>query len=47
MAETLTIEQLERWVLSGAHWRVVERRRSHDPEVLGYLGTARSDLDLE
>ncbi len=23
-AETLTIDGLERWVLSGAHWRVVD-----------------------
>ena len=64
-AETLTVEQLERWVLSGAHWRVVaisnehavvdlcactgelvERRRSDDPAVIEYLGTAQCDLDL-
>ncbi len=64
--EPLTIEQLERWVLQGAHWRAVEvsnghavvdlcectgsfveRRVSDDPAVIGYLGTAGSDLDLE
>jgi hypothetical protein len=63
--EALTIECLERWVLSGAHWRVVEitnqhavvelcactgepveRLRSDDHGVIGYLSTARSDLDL-
>ncbi|MGO9751831.1 MAG: hypothetical protein ACLP8S_08550 [Solirubrobacteraceae bacterium] len=65
-AEPLTIEQLERWVLSGAHWRAVEisnlhavvdlcactgefveRRQSDDPALIDYLGTARSDLDLD
>ena len=63
--EALTIEHLERWVLSGAHWRVVEianrhavvdlcactgeaveRLQSDDAGVIGYLRTARSDLDL-
>lgn len=24
MAEALTVEHLERWMLSGAHWRVVD-----------------------
>ena len=62
--ETLTIDGLERWVLSGASWRVVdisnelavvdlctcmgeplERLRSDDPAVIGYLRTAYSDLD--
>jgi hypothetical protein len=27
--EALTIEHLERWVLSGAHWRVVEMTKQH------------------
>ncbi len=27
--ETLTIDGLERWVLSGAHWRVVDISREH------------------
>jgi hypothetical protein len=27
--ETLTIAQLERWVLSGAHWRVVDISSEH------------------
>jgi hypothetical protein len=61
----VTLEDLNRWVLSGAHWRVVdvtnqrvivdlcactgelvERRQSNDPAVIGYLRSARSDLDL-
>ena len=60
----LTIDDLERWVLSGAQWRVVdispehavvdmcscmgepmERVESDDPAVIGYLRTARSELD--
>ena len=60
----LTIDDLERWVLSGAQWRVVDISREHavvdmcscmgepmervasdDPAVIGYLRTARSELD--
>jgi hypothetical protein len=60
----LTIDDLERWVLSGAQWRVVDisreravvdmctcmgepvdRVESDDPAVVGYLRTARSELD--
>jgi hypothetical protein len=54
-AHGLRIEDLERWVLSGAHWRVVdmctcmgepmERVESDDPAVIGYLRTAHSELD--
>ena len=63
--EPLTIAGLERWVLSGAHWRVldisaervvvdlctcmgepVDRVESDDPEVIAYLRTARSALDV-
>jgi len=62
--ETLTIEGLERWVLAGGSWRVVniaagrvvvdlcactgepmQRVRSEDPAVIGYLRTAPSNLD--
>ena len=62
--DALTIDDLERWVLSGAQWRVVdiscehavvdmcscvgepmERVESDDPVVIGYLRTARSELD--
>jgi hypothetical protein len=61
---TATIDDLERWVLSGAQWRVVDISREHavvdmcscmgetmervesdDPAVIGYLRTARSELD--
>ena len=64
--EALTIDSLERWVLSGAHWRVVDisnehavvdmctctgepmqRVESDDPAVIGYLRTARSELDAD
>jgi hypothetical protein len=60
----LTIDDLERWVLAGAQWRVVDISREHavvdmcscmgepiervesgDPAVIGYLRTARSELD--
>ena len=62
--QTLTIDSLERWAQSGAHWRVVDicaervtvdlcactgepmqRLSSKDPAVIGYLRTARSELD--
>jgi hypothetical protein len=60
----VTIDDLERWVLSGGQWRVVDISREHavvdmcsctgepmdrvesdDPAVIGYLRTARSELD--
>ena len=63
-SSAVTIDDLERWVLSGAHWRVVDISREHavvdmctcmdkavdrvesdDPAVIGYLRTARSELD--
>jgi len=61
----LTVADLERWVLSGAHWRVldispervvvelcscvgepVDQVESVDPEVIAYLRTAPSHLDV-
>jgi hypothetical protein len=51
----VTIDDLEAWVLSGAHWRVVdmcactgetmERVGSTDPTVIGYLRTAPAEPD--
>ena len=60
----MKVDDLERWVLSGGHWRVVDISREHavvdlctctgepvdrvasdDPAVIGYLRTARSELD--
>ncbi len=60
----MTINDLEAWVLSGAHWRVVdisdrcavvdmcactgeamERVKSADPVVIGYLRTAYPESD--